>query len=81
MMVMMTLETIDRAPRTETMKHPIYTMLAIISCGYLTLANTRGWNYFASSAVRNSLTNTSYRYRPAIHGSGGSGWSFGGFHK
>ncbi|MBL9130968.1 MAG: hypothetical protein JNG86_07205 [Verrucomicrobiaceae bacterium] len=53
----------------------------MLSCGYLALANTRGWNYFASSALRSSLNNTSYRYRPAVHSSSGGGWSFGGGHK
>jgi hypothetical protein len=64
------------------MKNPIYTTLSLISCAYLLLANTRGWNFMQSSTNRSSYTNTSYRYRPAIHTSSGSGWSFGGgFHK
>jgi len=69
------------------MKHPIYTALALLSCGYLTMANTRGWNYFTSTANRSSYSNTSYRYRPAINtsssSSSGGGWfsGGGGFHK
>jgi hypothetical protein len=65
------------------MKHPIYTALAILSCSYLTLANTRGWNFLQSSANRSALSSTSYRYRPAINTSSGGGWFSGGsgFHK
>jgi hypothetical protein len=64
------------------MKHPIYTLLVFFASGYLALANMRGWNWFQSSANRNALNNTSYRYRSSYHSSG-SGWSFGGsgFHK
>lgn len=66
------------------MKHPLYMIFSIASCCYLGLANLRGWNYFHSSANRSALTNTSYRYRPAINTSSGSGGWFsggGGFHK
>lgn len=61
------------------MKHPVYTVITLLSCAYLLAANLRGWNFFQSSANRSSLTSTSYRYRPAT---GSGGWfSGGGFHK
>ena len=67
------------------MKHPRYTVFAIASCLYLGLANLRGWNFFTSTANRNSFSSTSYRYRPAINtsssGSSGGWFSGGGFHK
>ncbi|MBK8095291.1 MAG: hypothetical protein IPK32_25790 [Verrucomicrobiaceae bacterium] len=63
------------------MKHPIYNTLSILACGYLALANTRGWSILQSSSNRSAIHSTSYRYRPAISSSSG-GWSFGsGFHK
>lgn len=60
------------------MKNPIYTIVALMSCGYLATANMSGWALFHSGITRSSLNSTSYRYRPS-HVS--SGWSFGGFHK
>jgi hypothetical protein len=64
------------------MKHPIYTTVALISCAYLGMANLNGWSFIQSSASRSMLHSTSYRYRPSFSSSsGGSGWSFGGFHK
>lgn len=64
------------------MKHPFYTGLSLLACVYLFTANARGWSLLQSSANRAAFSNTSYRYRPSIStSSGGSGWSFGGFHK
>ncbi len=58
------------------MKHPIYTALSILAFGYLATANMRGWSFFQSAANRSALNSTAYRYRPAVHSSGG-GFSFG----
>ncbi len=63
------------------MKHPFYLMLALLSCGYLFAANTRGFNLFQSSANRSAFRSTSYRYLPAVGSSGGGWFSGGGFHK
>ena len=62
------------------MKHPIYTIVTMLSCAYLVLANMSGWTLFPGSANRSNLNSTSYRYRPSFYSSssGGSGWSFGG---
>lgn len=63
------------------MRHPIYTVLGILSCAYLATANMRGWSLFQSTANRSALHSTAYRYRPAFNSSSGGGWSFGGGHK
>jgi hypothetical protein len=64
------------------MKHPIYTVVTLLSCAYLVMANMSGWALFQSSANRSNLSSTSYRYRPSFSSSsGGGGWSFGGGHK
>ena len=63
------------------MRHPIYTLLGILSCAYLATANMRGWSLFQSTANRSALHSTAYRYRPAFNSSSGGGWSFGGGHK
>lgn len=65
------------------MKNPFYNAIALLCCGWLLAANTRGWSFWQSSANRSALHSTSYRYRPAIStGSSGGGWfSGGGFHK
>lgn len=65
------------------MNHPLYLIVALLSCGWLLGANTRGWNLFQASANRAALTSTSYRYLPSYNsGSSGGGWfSGGGFHK
>lgn len=64
------------------MKHPVYTVLALLSCGYLLTANSAGWSLLQSRANRAALQSTAYRYRPAVYSSGGGGWfSGGGFHK
>ena len=28
------------------MKHPIYLALGLVTCGYLTVANLRGWSFW-----------------------------------
>lgn len=68
------------------MKHPVYTLFAVASCAWLAFANTRGWSFIRQGTSANSLTDTSYRYRPSYHvssgsSSGGSWFSGGGFHK
>lgn len=64
------------------MKHPIYTALALLSCGWLVMANARGVSLFQAGANRAAFASTAYRYRPAIHTSSSSGgWSFGSSHK
>ncbi|MES2593723.1 MAG: hypothetical protein V4662_00215 [Verrucomicrobiota bacterium] len=60
------------------MRNPIYTIVALMSCGYLAMANINGWALLGAGLSRSALNSTSYRYRPS-HAS--SGWSFGGFHK
>ncbi|MGV3662618.1 MAG: hypothetical protein ACO1TE_20715 [Prosthecobacter sp.] len=64
------------------MKHPIYTLLTLLSCGYLIAANAMGWSFLQSSANRSAYQSTSYRYRSSMHSSGsGGGWFSGMFHK
>ncbi len=59
------------------MKHPIYTVVTLVSFAYLIMANMSGWALFQSSANRSNLNSTSYRYRPSIMTSSSGGWSFG----
>jgi len=62
------------------MKHPLYTALAVLTCAWLAASNMRGWSLFQGGVNRSVLNSTAYRYRPAIHTSGG--WFSGsGFHK
>jgi hypothetical protein len=49
----------------------------MLACGWLVTSNLRGWSLIQSTANRSSLTNTAYRYRPAINSSSSGGWSFG----
>jgi uncharacterized membrane protein YgcG len=58
------------------MKHPIYTVVTLLSCAYLVMANMSGWALFQSSANRSNLSSPSFS-----SSSGGGGWSFGGGHK
>lgn len=62
------------------MKHPIYTLLALLSCGYLIGSNAMGWSFLQSSANRSAYHSTSYRYR-SVGSSGGGGWFSSMFHK
>lgn len=65
------------------MKNPIYTVIALMACGYLFAANLRGWSFLQSSANRSAFQSTSYRYRPSFNSSSssGGGWFSGMFHK
>jgi hypothetical protein len=61
------------------MRNPVYTIIALMSCGYLALANINGWALLRPGLSRASLNSTSYRYRPSYSSSSGGWGSF--FHK